>query len=150
MDRQTLRDWVHRYNECGLGGLYDRSRRNGPLPSLSAEQRAKVTEWVEQGPDLERDGVVRWRCTDLQQRIMAEFVVRLHERTISKLLRRLGFKRLQPRPYHPKKDAATQEAFKKTHMGSFGPSAELRGLSLPLIGRRPRSQRDQQPGGPGR
>jgi transposase len=113
MDRQTLRDWVHRYNEAGLGGLYDRARRNGPLPSLSAEQRAMVAEWVEQGPDLERDGVGRWRCVDLQQRIMAEFVVRLHERTISKLLCRLGFKRLQPRPYHPKKDAAVQEAFKK-------------------------------------
>jgi transposase len=81
MDRQTLRDWVHRYNESGLGGLYDRPRRNGPLPSLSAEEQAKVAEWIEQGPDLERDGVVRWRCVDLQQRIKAEFVVRLHERT---------------------------------------------------------------------
>lgn len=29
-------------------------------------------------------------------------------------LRRLGLTRLQPRPYHPKKDAAAQEAFKKT------------------------------------
>jgi transposase len=23
MDRQTLRDWVHRYNADGLGGLHD-------------------------------------------------------------------------------------------------------------------------------
>src|SRR5262245_48118339 len=97
MDRQTLRDWVHRYNQSGLGGLYDRPRRNGPLPSLSAEQRAKVAEWVKQGPDRERDGV--GRCVDLQQRIMAEFVVQLHERTISKLLRRLRFTGLSPLPY---------------------------------------------------
>ena len=26
-----------------------------------------MAEWVERGPDLERDGVVRWRCVDLQQ-----------------------------------------------------------------------------------
>jgi putative transposase len=26
MDRQTLRDWVHRYNEAGLAGLRDRPR----------------------------------------------------------------------------------------------------------------------------
>src|SRR5690349_7115996 len=56
MDRQTLRDWVHRYNELGLEGLTDRPR-NGPRPRLSAEQQAQVAEWVEQGLDLERDGV---------------------------------------------------------------------------------------------
>ena len=77
MERQTLRDWVHRYNELGLEGLTDRHRRNGPQPRLSAEQQAKVAEWVERGPDLERDGVVRWRCVDLQQRIMQEFAVAL-------------------------------------------------------------------------
>ena len=53
MDRQTLRDWVHRYNELGLKGLFDQPRRNGPRPRLSAEQQAKVAGWVEQGPTLE-------------------------------------------------------------------------------------------------
>src|SRR6188472_795403 len=81
MERQTLRDWVHRYNESGLEGLADRPRRNGPQPRLSAEQQAQVAEWIEQGPDLERDGVVRWRCVDLQRRILKEFAVSLHERT---------------------------------------------------------------------
>src|SRR6185312_11793989 len=52
MDRQTLRDWVHRYNESGLAGLFDRPRRNGPRPRLSDEQRAKVAAWVEQVPTL--------------------------------------------------------------------------------------------------
>jgi hypothetical protein len=33
----------------------------------------EVAAWVEQGPDLERDGVVRWRCVDLQRRIAQEF-----------------------------------------------------------------------------
>ena len=114
MDRQTLRDWVHRYNELGLDGLCDRPRRNGPPPCLSPEQQAEVAEWVKRGPDLERDGVVRWRCVDPQRRIKQEFEVQLHERSVGKLLHRLGFKRLQPRPYHPKKDVAAQEAFKKT------------------------------------
>jgi transposase len=114
MDRQTLRDWVHRYNEAGLDGLRDRLRRNGPPPRRSAEQQAQMAEWVEQGPELERDGVVRWRCIDLQRRIRQEFAVALHESTVGKLLHRLSFARLQPRPYHPKKDAAAQEAFKKT------------------------------------
>jgi transposase len=46
--------------------------------------------------------------------IKERFAVEVHERTVGKLLRRMGLTRLQPRPYHPKKDAAAQEAFKKT------------------------------------
>jgi transposase len=71
MDRQTLRDWVHRYNGLGPEGLGDAPRRNGPPPRLSASQQAQIAAWVRQGPDLERDGVVRWRCVDLQRRIKA-------------------------------------------------------------------------------
>jgi transposase len=112
MDRQTLRDWVHRYNEEGLAGLSDR-RRPGPRPRLTPEQEAELATAVEQGPDPERDGVVRWRRVDLQALIEARFAVRLHERSVGKVLRRLGFTRLSVRPRHPKADAAAQEAFKK-------------------------------------
>jgi len=112
MERQTLRDWVHRYNEAGLDGLYDRRRRNGPPPRLSAEQQAKVAAWVEQGADLERDGVVRWRCVDLQRRIMQEFAVQLHERTVGKLLRKLSFRRLSVRPQHPQSKPEEQAVFR--------------------------------------
>jgi hypothetical protein len=33
MDRQTLRDWVHRFNASGLDGLFDNWTR-GPNPLL--------------------------------------------------------------------------------------------------------------------
>ena len=45
MDRQTLRDWVHRYNEEGLPGLHDR-RRPGPRPRLSPEQETELVRPV--------------------------------------------------------------------------------------------------------
>jgi transposase len=111
MDRQTLRDWVHRYNAEGLAGLANRCAP-GPPPRLSAAQEAMVAGWVEAGPDLERDGVVRWRCCDLQARIAREFGVHFHERTMGKLRRRLEFRRLSVRPQHPESDPAEQEAFK--------------------------------------
>ncbi len=111
MDRQTLRDWVHRYNDEGLAGLVNR-RAPGPAPRLSSEQEAMVARWVEEGPDLERDGVVRWRCRDLQERISSKFRVSLHERTVGKLLTRLRFRRLSVRPQHPQSDLAAQAAFK--------------------------------------
>jgi transposase len=117
MDRQTLRDWVHRYNAEGVAGLSDRQRSGRP-PYLTAAQEAEVARIVEAGPDLATHGVVRWRCVDLQKVIADRFGVALAERTVAKLLKKLRFVRLSPRPYHPKKDAAAQEAFKKTSPGA--------------------------------
>ena len=57
MDRQTLRDWVHRYNAEGLAGLRDRPR-SGRRPRLTPEQEAELAAAVERGPDPDRDGVV--------------------------------------------------------------------------------------------
>lgn len=59
MDRRTLRDWVHRFNESGLEGLIN-VKPTGRRPKLSAEQRDVLRELVEAGPDPEKDGVVRW------------------------------------------------------------------------------------------
>jgi transposase len=112
MDRQTLRDWVLRYNDYGLAGLSDHPHP-GRLPSLTAEQEAEVVTWVETGPDLAKDGVVRWRRIDLRERIKDRFGVVFHERSIGKLLRRLNFRRISVRPQHPETDEAAQEAFKK-------------------------------------
>ncbi len=73
---------------------------------------------VETGPDLARDGVVRWRCVDLQAVIKKRFGVDLAERSVGTVLNKLGFRRLSPRPYHPRKDAAAQETYKKTSRSS--------------------------------
>jgi transposase len=112
MDRQTLRDWVHRYNAEGLAGLRDRPR-SGRRPRLTAGQEAELVTAVERGPDPDRDGVVRWRRVDLRALIEARFGVRLHERSVGKVPRRLGLARLSVRPRHPKADEAAQAAFKK-------------------------------------
>ena len=58
MDRQTLRDWVHRFNARGPDGLLD-GWSKGPEPRLSAAQRAELAELVETGPDRIVHGVVR-------------------------------------------------------------------------------------------
>jgi transposase len=114
MDRQTLRDWVHRYNEQGLAGLSDKEGKVGPKPFLSPEQEAEVAEWVRRGPDLATHGVVRWRRADLARAIEARFGVVLAERSMSDVLRRLGFRRLAARPQHPGQDVAAQASFRPT------------------------------------
>lgn len=113
MDRQTLRDWVRRYNEQGIDGLKSRSG-SGRRPSLSAAQRAELLALVVKGPDPETDRVVRWRCVDLRDEVKRRFSVTVHENTIGVWLRDMKLTRLQPRPFHPRKDPAAQEAYKKT------------------------------------
>lgn len=113
MDRQTLRDWVHRYNAEGLHGLYDR-KPPGARSKLTAEQRAALVELVDAGPDLAVHGVVRWRRVDLRDELERQFGVVLHERSVGKVLKRLGYRRLSVRPRHPAADEEAQEAFKKT------------------------------------
>ena len=122
MDRQTLRDWVHRYNADGLAGLADRPRP-GRQPRLTEAQRSEVAKWVEDGPDLKTDGVVRWRCADLRDRIAAKFNVHLHERSVGKLLNKLNFSSISVRPVHPQSDLEAQEAFKKTSLSWRAPQS---------------------------
>jgi transposase len=115
MDRQTLRDWVHRYNQEGIAGLSNLSAPGRPA-ALTPEQMPQLKAIVLAGPDPRGDGVVRWRCCDLRRVIAERFEVEVHERTVGKLLHRLGLSRLKPRPHHPKRDLAAQEAFKKTSL----------------------------------
>jgi transposase len=113
MDRQTLRDWVHRFNQHGPEGLLD-GWSKGPEPRLSQAQRAELAHLVETGPDRAVHGVVRWRRIDLRQVILDRFGVVYHERTVGKLLHQLGFAHISARPRHPAQDEQTVTAFKKT------------------------------------
>jgi transposase len=113
MDRQTLRDWVHRFNQEGPDGLLDHKAKGG-VSRLSQDQKVALADLVEKGPDRESDGVVRWRRVDLKAVIRSRFGVDYHERYVGKLLHQLGFAHISARPQHPGQDAETIQAFKKT------------------------------------
>ena len=113
MDRQTLRDWVHRFNAEGPDGLVDHRAPARP-GRLNAAQIAELSAIVEAGPNLAVDGVVRWRRIDLQGVIARRFGIEYHERYVGKLLRKLGFSHISARPRHPGQDARIVEEFKKT------------------------------------
>jgi transposase len=113
MDPQRLRDWVRRFNAAGPDGLIDR-KPAGAARRLTPEQEAELAALIEAGRDVERDRVVRWRCVDLRELILTRWNIAYHERTIGKLLRRLGFRHLSARPRHLGQDPARIEEFKKT------------------------------------
>lgn len=112
MTRQTLRDWVHRYNADGVAGLHS-NHGGGPAPLLSAPEMEDLRAIVIEGPDPERHRVVRWRRLDLCEEVGRRWSVRVCEQTVGRWLRQLRMTRLQPRPVHPKKDLEAEVAFKK-------------------------------------
>lgn len=113
MDRQTLRDWVHRFNAAGPAGLIDHKAPGKP-PKLSKAQKAELAEIVGRGPDIDKDRVVRWRCSDLAEVIEQRFDVLVSEVTVSRVLKALGFTHVSARPQHPGQDAEAIAGFKKT------------------------------------
>ena len=119
MDRQTLRDWVHRYNAAGLAGLRN-LKSPGPGSKLTVRQQAELAELVEAGPDPAVHGVVRWRRVDLRDELQRRFGVALHERSVGKILTKLGYRKLSVRPRHPQADEEAQETIKKLCRDSHG------------------------------
>ena len=123
MERQTLRDWVHRFNAEGPEGLYDRPRP-GTSCRLSEAQQQELVAIIEAGPDLAEHGVVRFRLCDLCALVKQRFGVTYQEQGLSKLIKKLGFRRISARPQHPKSDPEIQAEYKKnSRIWSAMPSA---------------------------
>jgi transposase len=112
MDRQTLRDWVHRFNEGGPEGLINH-RAPGAAAKLSAAQKAQLAALVEQGPIPAVHDVVRWRACDLVQWIQEEFGISVSDDTVYRMLKSLGFSHVSARPKAYKQNEETLTAFKK-------------------------------------
>ena len=113
MDRQTLRDWVHRFNQHGPDGLID-IKPSGRPSKLSDEQKEVLKQLVEAGPDRQKDGVARWRCVDLKRVVGQRFGIDLSEVSLGRVLKKLGFSHISARPRHPMQDPEAIAAFKKT------------------------------------
>src|ERR1700759_5836533 len=69
MDRQTLRDWVIRFNEQGPDGLIN-IPSPGVSPKLGKKHRAFLARLVEEGPIPAVHGGVRWRGGALVLRLV--------------------------------------------------------------------------------
>jgi len=113
MDRQTLRDWVVRYNEHGVDGLCD-SWNGGRPPMLTLDEQAELLTIVMAGPDPEKDGFCAFTRDDLVAISKKKFGKSMHPASMGRLLRRMDLSRQKARPTHPMKDPAAAAAFKKS------------------------------------
>jgi putative transposase len=122
MDRQTLRDWVIRFNEQGADGLINIPSPGAP-PKLNARHKAFLARIVEEGPTPAIHGVVRWRACDLIMRLYEEFGLSVSAAPLHRALKKLGFSHVSARPKAYKQNAEAMEAFKKTSPSVWRKSA---------------------------
>ena len=122
---QVIRDWVVRFNAHGPDGLIDRKAPGQP-PRLNDAHRAALAAMIESGPTPAIHGVVRWRIVDLCQWVFEEFRVAVSEQTMSRELRKMGYRKLSARPRHHAQAEGAIEDFKKTSRPPGGNRARKR------------------------
>ena len=104
MDRQTLRDWVIRFNAQGPDGLINIASPGAPA-KLDEEHKAFLARIADEGPTPAIHGVVRWRACDLIMRLYEEFALSVSDDTIYRAMKELGFSHVSARPKAYKQDA---------------------------------------------
>jgi transposase len=122
---QIVRDWVVRFNAKGPDGLLT-GRAPGAPSLLDERQRQALRQVAEDGPIPSIHGVVRWRLIDLAQWLFEEFRVSISKPTLSRELRRMGFRKLSARPRHHAQDPEAAADFKKVSPPSWTKSPPSR------------------------
>jgi transposase len=110
--RQFVDQWVGRYRKDGIDGLVP-TRQPGAKRRLTSEQEAQLCAMLEAGPAAE-EAIAAYNGPILRERIEQRFGKVYSLAGVYKLLHRLGYNDLMPRPRHPDTDVAALEAFKKT------------------------------------
>lgn len=111
LTRRICQRWVRRYNDSGLEGLDDLRGRESRSP-LSAEQQDAVCRRLDAGPTAD-DEVCTLRGKDVQRILANEFDLLRSLPGVYRLLHRLGYSCLRPRPRHRKADPEAIAAFQR-------------------------------------
>src|SRR3954454_9218829 len=111
VSRRAVQAWAAAYNRGGLEALPD-GPHPGRTPILPRGQEARFLERIDAPPRPE-DGVCELRGRDIRRILEQEFAARYSPDGVYKLLHRLGYSDLMPRPQHPEAHPEAQAFFQE-------------------------------------
>jgi transposase len=122
VSRRAVQAWVAAYNRGGLEALPDRPHP-GRAPILPRAEEGRFLERIEAPPRPE-DGVCALRGADIRRILEREFGARYSLDGVYKLLDRLDYSSLMPRPQHEEADEELQAIFKEVVVDQIQAIAE--------------------------
>jgi transposase len=122
VSRRAVQSWVAAYNRGGLEALPDRTHP-GRAPILPRGEEGRFLERIDAPPRPE-DGVCTLRGGDIRRILEREFDARYSLDGVYKLLHRLDYSSLMPRPQHEGADPELQAIFKEVVLDQIEAIAE--------------------------
>jgi transposase len=122
VSRRAVQTWVAAYNRGGLDALPDRPHP-GRAPILPRAEEGRFLERIDAPPPPE-DGASALRGVDIRRILEEEFNARYSLDGVYKLLDRLEYSNLMPRPQHEEADEELQAIFKEVVVDQIQAIAE--------------------------
>jgi transposase len=102
--RTTLMSWIKNFQRESVSGLSIKAGR-GRRPYLSLEVQEEIRQLIKGKPSL--------TLRDLKQHIADQYSLFISLSTVHRLLKKLSFSYITPRPVHHQSNPSLQEEFKK-------------------------------------
>ena len=105
--------WIKRYKKYNLDGLKT-IKQKGKTPLLSPKDLTKIKEYLVNNKLKTNHGIpAGWNSRDVKFHIKSNYNISYSLRHIERLLHKLGFSLIKPRPRNIKSSLEKQEDFKK-------------------------------------
>lgn len=107
----TIRDIISSYSKNGLDGLMLQAKRGGrKRENMTISEEKELLSYF--SGQANEGSIVT--AAKIKEEYEKRITRKVHKSTVSRLLKRHGWRKIVPRPYHPQKNTEAQNEFKKT------------------------------------
>jgi transposase len=109
VSKYTVSKWIYNYNHIGESGLCSHARGGRRTAILTWEEEEKLLSDLQNQAEKGLVVIIK----DIKQKLERQLNRKLSKDYTYDLLHRHGWRKISPRPKHPKQNKETQEEFKK-------------------------------------
>lgn len=113
---QTVRYWIHRFEEKGLAGLVEGERPGRPR-RLNDKQFEEINSALRQTPESVGITGNLWSGKTLSAFVKLRYGMHIGVRRCQYMFKQFGFRLRKPRPLIARADSEVQEKYKKNSKG---------------------------------